>query len=387
MNILQIHKHFFRRDGASTYFLNVSELLSTHQHTVVPFAMHHRQNESSEYSRYFVSQVDFRQSEGPMRTLRKAGRFVYSTEARRKLESLISAVGPFDVAHVHNIYHHLTPSILPVLKKHHIPVVMSLHDYKLVSADYSLTAKRSVAHKALGGLERMLHQLLRSYDQGVDLFLAPSQFMMDFCIKAGWPKERFVHLPYTVDTNAFVFSQHDDGYVAYAGRLSHEKGLELLVAVAARLPHVQFRIAGRGPLESKLEATIKHKSLNNVELLGFLKKDKLIEFISRAGVVVVPSTWSENYPFAVLEAQAMGKVVVASRVGGIPEQIAHGKTGFLVQPNNTHAWIDMLDQVQQLPSTTKDAISLAAREWVVSQHNLELHYERLMKVYEYVIAS
>lgn len=384
MNILSIHKHYFRRDGASTYFLDVNDLVEQHGHQVVPFSMHHQQNIETPYQKYFASEVDFATRSGLVAPLKKAVRFLHNTEAVKKLDLLIADHGPFDVAHIHNIYHHLSPSILPVLKKHGIPVVMTVHDYKLVSSDYTLVKKQSVTEKALGGLERMLHTVLGSYNKNVDLFLAPSKFMKQFCVKAGWPEERFVHLPYLLDVDSFGYQKEDKGYVVYAGRLSHEKGVETVLQAAAQMPDVIVKIAGVGPERKRLQHLARQKAINNVEFLGFLEKDAVQELIGSARVAVVPSEWLENYPFAVLEAMSMGTIVVASKIGGIPEQIIHGKTGFLFTPHDVGSLVVTLQQVMALSSAQRHAIGLAAREFVVSHHNPAHHYAQLLKIYEQV---
>lgn len=381
MRILGIHKHFFYRDGASAYFLQVQDLLARHGHDVVPFSMHHPQNLPTPFAKYFVDEVDFRKRAGLLDAVKKAGHFMYSFQAQKKLRALLTDHGPMDVAHLHNIYHHLTPSIVPVLTRHRVPVVMTLHDYKLIAADYTLVGAQSVPEKVLGGLERMLHVLLRSYDKHVRLFLAPSRYMIERCVQAGWKRDRFVHLPYCVDTDAFARSPFDEGYVAYAGRLSHEKGLMTLLDAAARAPELSVRIAGDGPLAEPLRAAVRDRGLRNIELVGFLEKSALRDFIGRAGVVVVPPQWPENYPFAVLEAQAMGKCVVATQVGGIPEQIIDGTTGFLCAPSDAGALASALQRALSLPVAKKDQIGTAARAWVVREHSYAVHYARLMDVY------
>ncbi len=383
MKILNVHKNYFYRDGASTYFLELEKLLKTYGNEVVPFSMKHPENLKTKFEKYFIDEIDFRKKDGFTKKVKKVGHFLYSKNAQQKLEKLILDHGPFDVAHLHNIYHHLSPAILHTLKKHKIPVVMSLHDYKLVSSDYTLVSRRSFSEKALGGLEKMLHKVLKSYDK-VDKFIAPSNFIKDFCVKAGWPKSKFQHLPYMLDSDNWKYESGDEGYIAYAGRLSHEKGLMTLMKAAAHLHNINLKIAGTGPVESHLKQYVRHRSLNHIEFVGFLSKPKLRKFLANAAVVVVPSEWFENFPFSVVEAMSMGKIVVASRIGGIPEQINQNKTGFLFTPKDAHALADTLQHVYNIPSQQRDEIGLAAREWVVQNLNLKKHYKGVMQIYESV---
>ncbi len=382
MKILAIHKTFYYRDGASTYFLDAIALMESYGHTVVPFSMHHAQNLPSPYADFFVPELDLRTGRTFMRNVRDAARVIWDRDAARRLEALLVQEGPFDIAHVHNIYHHLTPAILHVLRRHKIPVLMTLHDYKLVDANYALVIPRTFTEKVGGAVERVVHQIARSYARGVALFHTPSKFMREYCVAAGWPRDRFELFPYVVDVAAIPFAPGGDGSVLYAGRLSHEKGVAMVVHAVAQIPGQQLYIAGTGPLEGSLRSYVReHELEDRIIFTGHLSKTALREEMRRCSSVVVPSQWPENYPFAVLEAQAMGKVVVASRLGGIPEQIRHGITGFLVKEQTPEAWAAALRHVQELHPRQVQALGEEARSWVALYHEPAVHYERLLHAY------
>ncbi|MEK7647702.1 MAG: glycosyltransferase family 4 protein [Patescibacteria group bacterium] len=388
MKILAIHKHYFYRDGASTYFLDVNALMESYGHTVVPFAMKGDHNLPTPYEKYFVDELDLRANRTLLDTVQKAKRVVWNSQAARQLDELIAEEGPFDVAHVHNIYHHLTPAILHVLVKHHIPVLMTLHDYKLVDANYALVIPRSFTEKVGGMVERVVHQIARSYARGVTLFHAPSKFMQEYCVRAGWPRARFVRFPYVVDVAAIPFTPGGDGSVLYAGRLSHEKGVELLIRAVALVPTCRLVIAGTGPLEASLRSLVREHALDDrVIFVGHLSKDALRQEMTQASIVAVPSQWPENYPLAVLEAQAMGKMVIAARAGGIPEQIKHGVTGFLVHESTPEAWAAAIAHVQALKPRQVQAIGDEARAWVTLYHAPVVHYGRLLMAYQQAIQN
>lgn len=386
MKILAIHKSFYFRDGASTYFLDAIALMESHGHEVVPFSMKHAENLPSPYADFFVDELDLRKGRTFTRNVRDAARVIWDRTAARKLEALIAQEGPFDVAHVHNIYHHLTPAILHVLRRHQIPVLMTLHDYKLVNANYALVIPRTLTEKVGGAVERVVHQVARSYARGVTLFHAPSKFMRTYCIAAGWPRERFELFPYVVAVSTIPFAPGGDGSVLYAGRLSHEKGVDMLLHAVALIPDLRLRIVGTGVLEGALRAYVReHELEDRVSFVGHLSKEALREEMLRCSSVVVPSQWPENYPFAVLEAQAMGKVVIASRVGGIPEQIRHGVTGFLVKEQTPEAWAAAIRHMQALHPRQVQAVGEEARSWVALYHAPEVHYERLLHAYQRAI--
>jgi glycosyltransferase involved in cell wall biosynthesis len=237
-----------------------------------------------------------------------------------------------------------------------------------------------------GAVERIVHQLARSYARGVTLFHAPSRFMLEYCVAAGWPRDRFELFPYLVDVAAVPCSPGGDGTVLYAGRLSHEKGIDLLIRAVAQIPGLPLLIAGTGPLEESLRTYVREHALDDrIIFAGHLSKDALREAMQQCSVVAVPSQWSENYPFAVLEAQAMGKIVVASRVGGIPEQIRHGVTGFLVREHTPEGWAAALRHVQALQPRQIKAIGEEARSWVELYHAPEVQYSRLLHAYQHAV--
>lgn len=343
MNILQVHKFFWKRDGASNYFFSLSEGLQKKGHTVVPFSMMHPNNESSPYSKWFVSQLDLDQpsSVSIAKKIRSAGRMMYSLEAKRKITQLLSQE-KVDVVHLHNIYHHISPSILPVIKKQGIPIVMTLHDYKLISPNYSLFHHGAVHEEDGEGwyvscvknkcmkdsrLQSVVvtaemifhHKIMRYYERLVDRFISPSEFLIDLCVKHGWPRSRFVHLPNPIDHHIFMPTFPDEGYVLYAGRLSEEKGLHVLLDAARQTPDIPYVLVGTGPMVGDIERRITVEKIHNVTCRGFLQGEKLQGVLRGARLMVLPAIWYENYPLSVLEAKAMGKVVIASNIGGLPE--------------------------------------------------------------------
>lgn len=344
MTVLQIHKFYWPRDGASRYMFQLSDLLKGAGHTVIPFSMQHPENVSSPYERFFVSELNLSE---PSRLsfsqkLAAAGRIVYSFEAKRKIELLLNEEG-IDVAHLHNIYHHISPSILGELKKRGIPIVMTLHDYKLLSPNYTMfhhghvhendaegwyfnciknqCMRESVSQSVVATAEMIFHhKIMRFFERYVDRFIAPSNFIKKMCHDYGWPEEKFVHIPHPVELpHSSLYS--DRGYVAYVGRLSEEKGLRELLVAAKMTPDIPYRIVGQGPLGEMLTVQAHDMRIHNVQFEGFLTGSALDDVIAQARIIVVPSLWYENYPLSILEAKAAGKIVIASNIGGTPEML------------------------------------------------------------------
>jgi len=345
MHIVQAHKFYWYRDGASNYALFLSKLLEGNGHTIIPFSMHHPKALPSRYDKYFVSHMDLEDPEAVSiwQKLRYAGRMFYSLEAKKHMRTLL-AEQSVDVVHLHNIYHHISPSILGEIKKQGIPIVMTLHDYKLIAPNYTMfhhgavheedatgwystcvkhkCMKDSYAQSALVQAEMIFHhKIMKYYERYVDRFIAPSQFILDMCVTHGWPKEKFTHIPHPIDSMAYAVSNKPGDYVAYVGRLSEEKGLQTLVDAAIQTPHIPYKIVGDGHLMPVLKERIEKENIPNITLTGFQTGKALHTLLNEARVLVVPSIWYENYPLSILEPKALGKVVLGSDIGGIKEML------------------------------------------------------------------
>ncbi|MEK7211342.1 MAG: glycosyltransferase family 4 protein [Patescibacteria group bacterium] len=407
MKILQVNKFYYFRGGAERYFLELSEMLGKAGHEVIPFAMRHPENLPSIYSKFFVSEIKFDQRENPAKDIKKIGRMIYSFEAKRKLEELIRHEKP-DIAHLHNIYHQISPSILDVLKKHKIPVVMSLHDYKLVCPNYQLYTEgfpcercrkqrywNAMLHNCLGSapanfaaaLEMSVHHfILRGYEKNVSAFISSSLFLKNLCERWGWPEKKFLRLPGFVNFDALSGESQGLGEGAlYFGRLSHEKGLDVLIQAAKRLPDIPFKIVGSGPLAGGLPAVARRHGVLNICFAPHLHGSELWDEVARARIVVLPSVWYENYPLSLLEAQALGRPIVASNIGGIPEIVLEKKNGLLFSPGDAE---DLARKIKALyyDEARLRSFGLLARERVGRENDPARHLHEILKIYEWAMS-
>ncbi len=279
MKILLVNKFYYHRDGVSNYLLALEKQLTALGHTVRIFAMANPKNLPSPDKKYFVSYLSFDKS-GLKNTARALSRIFYSQEAKKKFSALLRDFQP-DVIHIHNIYHHISPSILPVAAAAHIPVVMHLHDYKLICPNYRLFTKGRVCErcrdghyyhcffnkclknsylKSLGGSLEMYahHKLWPVYKRHIALFIAPSQFMKNICRDFGWPENKIIYLPNFYDDSANQEIKSDkkgddhEPYFLYYGRLAEEKGVTVILKALSQAPG-RLKIAGIGPEEIKLK--------------------------------------------------------------------------------------------------------------------------------------
>ena len=370
MRVLLINNYHYLRGGAERAYFDLGELLESRGHEVAYFSTQNPRNRETKYSSYFVRDYDLRGDYNIIQKLKIALRMIYNREAKVKLEKLIKDFRP-DVVHLHNIYHHLSPSVIKVARKRNLPVVMSLHDYKLICPNYKMFRQGKICRKCLGGkyynclrykcaqdsrLKSLISTLeaywqervLKIYEK-VDLFISPSQHLKKRFTQAGYREEKIRVLPHFLESGE-IFSQSESGgenYFLYLGRLSPEKGVEKLLLALSETEDLYLKIAGEGSEEEKLRKIAQEKNLSSrVEFLGYKDKKDLNDLIKRAGAVVFPSVWEEVFGYAILESLALGKPVIASRVGAIPEIIKNGYNGYLFESG------DILDLREKLIETS-----------------------------------
>lgn len=398
MTIIQANKFYFLKGGAERYLFDLTQYLESHGNTVVPFAMRHPDNLPTPYETYFPSYVRTERVGFGLNALRTVGRMLYSVEARRDMAWLIAHAHP-DLAHVHNIYTQLSPSILQALSEKRIPVVMTVHDHHLISPQYNIWAplcgpdyrnvgivrgtlarfhKHSYAASFMQVLTYKLHRALRIYEKNVNIFIAPSEYMQRMLIAGGFPKEKIRVNHYGIQAESFTPRFDHDGYFLFVGRLSEEKGVEMVLRLAKLLPDLKFEIVGTGPEEEKLHRM--GHALHNVEFVGFKNGDALHEAYRGAIGVLVPSRVQEVFPLTILEAMAFGKPVVASAVGGVPEVVEDRVTGFLAHPTDMRAWVEA---VMRLAYDDAHRMRMAreARLKTETTFHVRHHWERLLRIY------
>ncbi|MCA6124949.1 glycosyltransferase family 4 protein [Bradyrhizobium sp. WSM 1704] len=402
--LLAINNYFYRRGGAESVFLDQIDLFAAAGWDVVPFAMEHPDNLPSPWSEYFVSEIEYGRAGGPITKARQAAKIIFSLEARRKIRALIGRVPP-SVAHAHNVYHHISPSIFDVLKGEGVPVVMTAHDLKLACPAYKMLNRGRVCERCFGGrihnvllhrcvkdsamvsglvfLETLVHRTLGLYRDTLDCLVTPSRFYRDKLVEWGWDASRIAYIPNFIDADQFTPWCHEGDYFVYAGRLAPEKGLGTLLRAAA-LSRQRLVLAGTGPEEPAL----RHLAFElgaDVTFTGHLDKPELKRVIGESRALVLPSEWYENAPISVLEAYALGRPVIGTRIGGIPELVVPNKTGALVAPGNVAMLAEALSGMARLSRTARNRLGAAGRDWVLREFSPEKYRERTTAVYETVL--
>ncbi len=403
MNIILANKYFYLRGGAERYLFDLRDLLIRHGHAVIPFAMKDGMNVSTHWSDKFVSPVHTQNVSFGWQGLRTAGRLLYSFEAQYKFASLLDEVRP-EVIHLHNIYHQISPSILPEAKSRGIPVVLTAHDYHLIAPCHSLfhhgricshtqpnhyfnavkhkCVKDSFLASALEAAAMHLHRALRLWRDNVDMVIAPSSFVAGLLEEYGWDGRKITHVPHYINAHDWV-PRYDGDYALYVGRLSPEKGVETLVRAAARTPNIPVHIVGIGPEDIKLHQLAEELGADNIKFMGYLSGEALHQQYTRARFVVAPSVCYEVFGLSVLEAYASGKPVIATQMGGLGETVRDGITGMLVSAGDVDDLAERMKTLWRSPSRSK-YMGMHARRLVESEYDPETHYRRIMDVYENV---
>lgn len=404
--LLSINNYHYRRGGAEAVFLDHNRLFADAGWDVVPFAMRHPKNLPAASERYFVDEIEFGSHYGLAGNLARGAKIVYSLEARRKIGALVADRRP-DIAHAHNIYHHLSPAIFPELKRAGIPTVMTVHDLKLACPAYTMRVDGAVCERCRGGrihnvvvnrcikgslalsglvmLETAAHRLLGLYSRNVDRFVVPSRFVIDKLVAWGWPRQRFVHIPNSVDAEAISPGTEAGSGFLYFGRLAPEKGLDVLIRAGAQA-RVPIVLVGTGPEEARLKALAAAVG-GDVSFLGYRTGEALHQAIRTARAVVLPSTWYENAPLTILEAYAAARPVIGTAIGGIPELIREGETGTIVPVGDSDALAAALARFAAQPDADVMRMGKAGRHWVAANFSPGAYKLQISALYEDLLGS
>jgi glycosyltransferase involved in cell wall biosynthesis len=407
VRILFCNKYNYPFSGTEVYLFELMQLLRSQGHEVALFSMANARGEATDYDRHFVPYIDFKEGVNLWQKVRRAGLAIYSREARRRIRGMIQEFRP-DVAHVRNIYHHLSPSILWELKAQNVPVLYHLNDFKLLCPSYNLVDQGQSCERCKGGsfwhtlpsgcypglgaratltAEAYVHRWLGTYRECVNLFLAPSQFVRDKFVEHGWEGANFEVLQHFQEIHLMhEESTAKDAPMLYCGRLSAEKGVDDLLRSMQRVPHLRLIIAGDGPQRAELQKLAITLDLANVEFTGQVDAAERDALIARSRFTVLPSRAYETLGKTILESYAEGRAVVASDAGSRRELVHPGETGLLYRTGDTDALAAALEMLASRPDLA-ERMGRAGRELVREHHTAEGHYAKLMRLYARLIAK
>lgn len=329
-----------------------------------------------------------------------AGRSFYSRPASREISDLLASFQP-EILHVHNFFPSISPAIFFVAGKYRVPVVQTLHNYRLLCANAMLFRdghpceacsvghsflpgvmhacyRGSRAGSAIVGAATSLHAVLGTWSNRIDRYIALTQFAAQKLGNDRIPAEKIRIKPNFVPDRGYGEGQ--GGFALYAGRLTPEKGLRTILA-ADRLGNVPLpvHIAGDGPLLTEIEQACARPG-SRLIYLGQLQRSQVVEQMKRATVLLVPSLWYEGFPMVMVEALSLGLPIIASRIGGLPEMVQDGHSGLLFEPGNPSALLQTLCTFVSNTSRI-EAMREAARSQFDNHYTERKNYEILIAIY------
>lgn len=397
MKVLLINNCFFRRGGSETVFFGTAELLREMGHDVVFFSMKDEQNIHTDCHEYFVERGGW---------ISQVRDYFCNPKASRILETILNVEKP-DIAHVHLFWGGISPSIFAVLKKHRIPIVHTVHDYRMVCPAYTFRNGRGeVCEKCKGGhyIECIKGRcskgsIVQSTLMAAEMFYRNTKwhptkeldgiiYVSEFAKKKHEEiDDRFVSTKnivlynYTKIGVEYPMLEKHGGYYLYYGRLSHEKGVDTLLEVFSKHPELMLKVVGTGPLEEKLKRT----ATENIRFLGYRSGGELAELVRSARFVCVPSEWYENNPMTIVEAYSMGVPVIGANIGGIPEIVEEGQTGFLFESGVAQSLEKALARSLSVGAKDYEAMKENALQFAKDHFDSGKYKDKLVSFYKEVI--
>lgn len=356
----------------------ISNLLMEKGHTVIP---------------YIRTSLDIRNMKfGKSRAFFSG---IYNRKAKRSFSVLLRRERP-DAVFVQNLFPLISPSILPVCREKNIPVVMRCPNYRLICPNGLFLRKGNVCELCSHGHEYncLIHNCEKNifksagyalrnyiarkfffYRNNVDIFMVLTEFAKNKFIENGFPEKKIRVIYGLANVSQFKPDavENDGDYIGFAGRLSKEKGIDILIKAAAMLSHIPFKIAG----EYKEAESMVKSAPGNMEFLGRLSGETLTDFYKYSRIIALPSKCYEGLPAVVIEAMLSAKPVICSDLGGLPEIVDNEKTGLLFKPDNVEDFADKILQLWNNPERCRQ-YGNAARKKAEEEYHPDTFYKRLM---------
>jgi glycosyltransferase involved in cell wall biosynthesis len=378
MKILLLHNYYQRSGGEDVVVQQEKALLEAHGHTVD------------------LLTADNSRITGIKSQATVALGSIYSRRSRAQVEKKIISSKP-DIVHVHNFFPQLSPSVYYACTKANVPVIQTLHNFRLICPNALLFREgkpcedcvgRTIpwpgiknacyrdSHVGTAVLATMLttHRLWGTW-QVVDAYIALSKFARRKLISGGVPSNHLFVKPNCLMPDPGMRVRSGD-YALFVGRLSLEKGINTLLAAWAHLPARRLKIVGDGPLRDVVE----HTDIPNVEFIGPQSSEAVMGLLGAAAFLVVPSECYENFPRVIVEAFAKGVPVLGSRIGSMEELIEDRRTGVLFRPGDIQDLANKAEWLFSHPDELQRMSDEARREFE-TKYTAEQNYKQLMQIY------
>lgn len=409
MKILLIDVYNYNKGGAETVCFNTGKMLEEHGNKVVYFTLKWKENNPSPYSKYFPESKETRR--GPLKQVKNMVNYFYHFEAAKKIEQLIIDEKP-DIAHIHLMWGQITPSIFPVLKRHNIPIVFTVHDYRIVCPAYTFRDGsgricedcegkffyKCFTHNCCKG-SRIMSAVMSAEQYFRNVFFNPAKYIDGFFYVSNFARNiQEKYMPalkskpnitlYNFSTSIVNAPKHASAekYFLFFGRLSYEKGVKTLLEAFKELPQCRLKIVGTGPKDGELKNFVSANRMSNIEFLGYKRGQELADLVSGAYFVIVPSEWYENNPMTIIESYSVGTPVIGAHIGGIPEIIVDGKTGFQFASGDSQSLLQAIKHADRLSDNEYEAFSSETLKFAHSNFSKEVYYPKLFAFYEKLLS-
>ena len=382
MRILLLHNTYQHKGGEDIVMLLERSLLEKHNHEVYD---------------YFVSNDSIK---GPCQMIKTFININYSHHQRNKISECLHAINP-DIVHVHNFFPLITPSVFDACIENDIPVVHTLHNYRLICPSALLMHNNKIYEKSIikgafatvadkvyrdsyfgtYAVARMIeyHKRKKTWETKVNQFIALTDFAKSKFIETGFLDHKISVKPNFVEDNGFDNKKED--YFLFIGRLSEEKGIDLLLN-AFMCNGQPLQIIGKGPMEKNVIDIASRYT--NITYLGFQDKAFIMQKLKKAKSLIFTSICYEGMPMTILESFSAGTPVIGPNIGGPNEIINNGENGLIYQVSN----IDDLNRKITLLNTEEslqNKLSVGARSSYELKYTAEKNYNILMDIYQKAI--
>jgi len=387
MKVLLVHNYLRPPSGENIVFEHERSLLEAHGHKI---AVYVKKNEE-------ITTWSLGDRIGlPLNV-------IWSQKSYQEIKRLIQDFKP-QIVHFHNIFPLISPSAYYACQQGNIPVVQTLHNFRLICPGALLFRNGKICEECLrksiwrgvlygcyhnskihtAGVATMVafHRLLQTWSKQVTLYITLTEFATKKFIDAGFPKHKLVIKPnFLINPPSPEFQ--NSGFVVFIGRLGEEKGLKILIEAWRNITTIPLKIIGEGPMRFELEKIVRELNLS-IEILGYRPPQECMNYLKMSQFFIFPSIWYEGLPMVVLEAMACGKPIIASGIGVLPELIKDKVTGLLFEPGNVN---DLVEKIKWMINHKAEAIEMGKRARVEfeDKYIADKNYELLMDIYQKAI--
>ena len=398
MRVLLVNKFHYLKGGSETYYFELAKLLEKNGHEVAFFSMEDEKNIKTNNKEYFVPNIDL-----GGKNITKSLSIIYNKHNKKVMEEALDDFKP-DIVHLNNFQRQLSASIIEPIKERGIPIVFTAHDVQAICPAITMLdsnrnacedciggkyincikkgcVKNSKLKSILGAIEASYYRNKKIYTNVIDYIITPSNFYKEKFIEDGIAKNKIETIHNFININDYDIDTIDKNYALYFGRLSKEKGILNLLDAFSKLNIGELHVVGSGEELDNIKKYIKDKKLSKrVKLLGYLDKKKMKEELRKCKFVVVPSIWYENCPYSIIESLAIGKPIIGSNMGGIPELVEDNKCGYIYNANDIE---DLSNKMEKLFKDDKLVIKFSknSKDRAKKLYSEEVYYKKLIKIY------